>query len=256
MKTSESTTVKSASRVLDIMELLAGQEDSLNLSEIARNLNMPASSTHSILNNLLERGYLETDRNGKKFRLGYKVFEIGARYMRNSSLTKEFYSFADQVVGDINETVFLVIRESGNILYIAEKQNTNQLRFVSHLGMKLPLHATASGKVLLSGLSEEMINEIYPENDLGKFTEKTLTTRNGLMEEIKEISEGKIAFSYGEAVDGIHCVATPIINAKGEIVASISVSIPTIRINDDVWNKTMEWMKEGSRVLSSKVYFQ
>jgi DNA-binding IclR family transcriptional regulator len=258
MRTSDNQTpiVKSADRVLDIFELFATQADSLSLTDIARKLEMPTSSTYKILQNLLERGYLEADKQGKMFRLGYKIFEVGAKYMQSSNLTSEFYRFAQQVVEEINETVYLLIRDGNKILYIAEKQNSHPLRFVSHLGMKLPLHATASGKVLLSKLSLEEIKEIYPNEDLGMFTEKTIPHLTQLINELGKIRADGIAYNYGEAINGVYCIAGPVYNAEETVVAAISISIPTTRITQELWQKAVNWVEQGSKELSYKLFFQ
>lgn len=113
--------VKSADRVLDILELFTGEKDSYNLTEISKGLNMPPSSTYLILQNMLHRGYLETDRSGKQFRIGYKLFTIRSSYMRSSSLTGEFNLIAEKIIDDLNETVSLAIKVGHNLLYIGKK---------------------------------------------------------------------------------------------------------------------------------------
>src|SRR5690554_6167067 len=89
--------VKSADRVLDIFELFTGEKDSYNLTEIAKALNMPSSSTHQLLQNMLSRGYLESDSSGKQFRLGYKIFEIRVQHRKSTSLIEEFFLIAGKI---------------------------------------------------------------------------------------------------------------------------------------------------------------
>ncbi|MDF2725914.1 MAG: IclR family transcriptional regulator, partial [Paenibacillus sp.] len=82
--------VKSADRVLDIFELFAGDKDSYSLTEIARLLKTPPSSTYLLLQNMLERGYLQTDKTGKQFQLGHKLFTIRNKRLKGSNLSEEF----------------------------------------------------------------------------------------------------------------------------------------------------------------------
>lgn len=248
-------TVKSADRVLDMFELFAEVKE-LSLVEISRQLELPTSSVFKILQNLINRGYLEKDESRKTFRLGYKIFEIGVKYVQNTNLTTEFGQIAQHIVGEINEAVYLSIRSGHNILYIAEKQSTQPVRLVSHLGMQLPLHSTAMGKMILSGLDDAEIAELYPETQLGVLTEQTIGSFEQLMEHIREIRREKVAYSNGEAIQGIHCVAAPIYNAEQKIIAAMSTSIPSTRWNETVWNRMKELIVEGANKLSLIHYYQ
>lgn len=252
----QTATVKSADRVLDIFELFAEEQDTLSLTDISRKLGMPTSSAYKLLQNLLSRGYLETDKHGKTFRLGYKLFEIGSKVSRNSDYATEFQHVASRIINGINESVFLSIRNGDKVLYIAEKQSTHPVRFVSHLGMQLPLHATAMGKVLLSGLTDEEVTRLYPDNELGKLTEYTLSDRQELLHQLRQIRSDGLAYSSGEAVQGIRCVAAPITNAAGDVVAAMSVSIPVARVEEEAWELAVRAVRQGAKELSIKHYFQ
>ncbi|NOU71598.1 helix-turn-helix domain-containing protein [Paenibacillus sp. LMG 31458] len=248
-------TVKSADRVLDIFELFAEVME-LNLNEISRRLDLPTSSVFKILQNLISRGYLEKDESRKTFRLGYKVFEIGAKYVQNTNLTTEFGQIAQHIVNEINEAVYLSIRNDNKILYIAEKQSTQLVRLVSHLGMQLPLHSTAMGKMILSGLNDKEIADLYPESQLGVLTEQTIDSLENLMAHIKEIRQENIAYSRGEAIQGIQCAAAPIYNSEKKIVAAMSISIPSTRWNEQIWSRMKELVIEGAYKLSLINYYQ
>jgi len=253
---SQTPKVKSADRVLDIFELFTGDKESYNLTEIAKVLNMPPSSTYLILQNMLSRGYLETDRSGKQFRIGYKLFTIRSGYMRNSSLTGEFSQIADKIIDDLNETTSLAIRAGKDLLYIGEKVSKHALRFNPNVGEKLPLHATATGKVLLADLSMEELREIYSEDTLEKVTDKTISTFPDLVKELEKVRQQGFGYNMGETVDGVHCVSGPVLDAEGRTVASVSISIPVVRITGEVWGKMHDWIKRACEELSNKVYRQ
>jgi len=251
-----SATVKSADRVLDIFELFASEQEPMNLVEISRKLDMPVSSTYKILQNLLMRGYLETDKNEKMFKLGYKILEIATRYVQNTDLISEFHYMSQKIVDDINEAVFLSIRNDDKILYIAEKQSTHPVRFVSHRGMKLPLHSTAMGKALLSTLPLQEVEALYPDKEMGKLTDSTVTDREQLMVQLEQIKTEGLSYSYGEAVQGIQCVAAPIFNADGKAAAAMSISIPLSRLTDELWQRALVAVRQGAKELSLNLYHQ
>ncbi|WP_162462984.1 IclR family transcriptional regulator [Paenibacillus psychroresistens] len=248
--------VKSADRVLDIFELFAEHKEDMSLMDIARKLDLPTSSTYKILQNLLARGYLETDSHEKMFRLGQKLFEIGARYVQNISLTEAFQRVARPIVEEINETVYLAIRSGDKILYIAEQQSSQPVRFVSHVGMKLPLHSTALGKILLSYMDNEDIRQLYKTNELGVMTESTIQDLDVLMEQLEEVRKTGLAYSLGETLLGIHCIAAPIYNIHREMIAALSISILSARITDTLWQQTKELVQKAAKNLSIQSYYK
>jgi IclR family KDG regulon transcriptional repressor len=249
-------TVKSADRVLDIFELFAEVQESMSLTEISRSLNMPASSTYKLLKNMHARGYLETDRHEKMFYLGHKIFEIGTRYVQKTNLAVEFQQVAERIVDEVNESVFLSIRNGDKVLYIGEKQSSHPIRFVSHLGMKLPLHATAMGKVLLSSMNSEEAEQLYSNEELGSLTERTVQHYSELKGQLEQIRNEGLAYSYGEAVQGVRCVAAPIRGSEEQVIAAMSVSIPESRLTEDLWERTKACVSHGARELSLKMFYK
>ncbi|BBI31611.1 IclR family transcriptional regulator [Cohnella abietis] len=246
--------VKSADRVLDIFELFTGEKESYNLTEISKGLNMPPSSTYLILQNMLNRGYLETDRSGKQFRMGYKLFTIRSGYMRSSSLTGEFNMIAEKIIDDLNETISLAIKAGSELLYIGEKVSKHALRFNPNVGTTLPLHATAAGKVLLADLSMEELRALYPTEELERVTDKTISTFSDLLKELNKVRTQGFGYNMGETVDGVHCVGGAVLDSDGRAVASVSISIPVVRITGEVWGNVHDWIKRACEELSNKVY--
>ncbi|TNJ66264.1 IclR family transcriptional regulator [Paenibacillus hemerocallicola] len=246
--------VKSADRVLDIFELFEGDKDSFSLTEIARLLKTPPSSTYLLLQNMLERGYLQTDKTGKQFQLGHKLFTIRNKRLKGSNLSEEFQQVADRLFHEVNETVNLSIRLGDKLLYIGEKSSTHFLRFTPNTGDMRPLHATASGKVLLSGMTSEQLREIYPNDVLEKVTDKTISTYSGLLAELEKVNREGFGYNMGETVEGVQCVAAAVLDAEGKAAAAISISIPVVRVTGEVWEKVRVSIKQASEELSRKVY--
>lgn len=241
---------------MDIFELFTGEKDSYSLTDISKQLNMPPSSTYLILQNMLNRGYLETDRSGKQFRIGYKLFTIRSGYMRSSSLTGEFNQIAEKIIQDLNETVSLSIRADNQLLYIGEKVSTHPLRFNPSLGNTLPLHATASGKILLADMTMEDLRDLYPTDQLEKVTNKTISSFSDLVKELEKVRKQGFGYNMGETVDGVHCVAGAVRDADNKAAASISISIPVVRITGEVWGNVHDWIRKACEELSYKVFRQ
>lgn len=246
--------VKSADRVLDIFELFIGDQESYTLTEVAKKLNAPASSTYVIMQNMLERGFLETDASGKKFMLGHKLNALRNHRLTAYDLSGEFHRVADEIFHDLNETMSLSVRMGDKLLYLANKTSTHHLRFNLYAGNTHPVHSTASGKVLLSGLSEEELRALFPADELAKVTEKTISTFPELLKELEKVRREGFGYNSGETVDGVYCVAAPIYDVDGKMIAAVSISIPQVRITDDIWKRVHHNVKYMSRELSGKKY--
>jgi len=121
--------------------------------------------------------------------------------------------------------------------------------------MQLPLHATAMGKVLLSGMTDDEIAALYPDRQLGRLTETTVTSFDELMEQIRRIRLEGVGYSNGESVFGVRCVAAPVRGASRRIVASLGVSIPDARWEPQLWQRIIESVRQGAEEMSMKLYF-
>ncbi|MFD0717015.1 IclR family transcriptional regulator [Paenibacillus sp. GCM10027626] len=244
--------VKSADRVMDILELFSPTDEKYNLTEIAKLLDMPPSSTHLLLQNMLARGYLETDESGKYFRLGYKIFEISNMFTKSTTLLSEFERVGSHAAAEMNESVMLGIRTGDQLLYIAQKNPPDPRRFSIQFTQSLPLYASASGKIILSGLSDSAIRKLYPHDNLQALTNRTITTVSSLLDELRTIRSEAISFNFGESIEGISCISAPVYNISGVIIAAISVSIPDFRVTEQSWQHSIACIQESARLLSYK----
>jgi len=242
--------VKSADRMMDILELFTSAEDTYSLTAITKLLDMPASSTHQLLQNMLARGYVETDPTGKLFRIGYKIFEISSNCSRDTSLLSEFERIGQDIAAEVNESVMLGIRAGDQLLYIAQKNPPDPRRFSIQLSQSLPLYASASGKMMLTGLTDHAIRQLYPKEELQALTNRTIPTVSALLEQLQTIRLEAISFNMGESVEGVSCVSAPIYNGAGTIVAALSVSIPDFRITDEIWQQSIRCIRESAKLLS------
>lgn len=175
--------VKSAGRVLSLFEVLATNAAPLSLREIADRMGTPESSTYKLLQTLLHREYVEYTDDGHEYRLGFRLYELLAQDAGQSDLVREFESEARPVVDRLGEAMFLARLDRMQVTYIAEYHGSQPIRFVSHLGMRLPAHATALGKVLLAQLPSAELEKRLPAEGLGILTSRTIATREQLLQE-------------------------------------------------------------------------
>ncbi|WP_169053877.1 IclR family transcriptional regulator [Agromyces sp. H66] len=221
-----------ALRTLRILELLADAESALSLTEIASRLGLPKSSVHHVVSVLVDRGWVERD-DELRMSLGLRAWEVGQAYDLAQSLTQRARPYLTEVRDAVDETVRLAVLSGTDQVCLAKVPGSHPLVFDQRIGARLPCHATGLGKALLSGRSGDEIRKLYASGPLEQFTAQTLADRDALEAELATIRERGYAEDLGEYVLGIRCVAVPVRTREGDVVASISVSGPVHRFDDE-----------------------
>ncbi|MGH9341944.1 MAG: IclR family transcriptional regulator [Acidobacteriota bacterium] len=249
----EQKQVKSAGRVLDILELLTNAQHGLKLSDISRELELPVSSTHGLIRTLLRRGYLERNSSHKTFKLGLKVLEIGSVYLQGIDVVEEAKPVMKELVQICNETINLAILERTDIIYVAKEEGSQSMRLISYVGKRLPAHATSLGKILLSEYKEDEIDSLYQDHVLEKLTPKTVCDLNQLKGELELIRQKGYGYDNEESTEGLKCMGAPIFNHENKIVAALSISIPTVRLDNRKMEETITLVQDAGRQISRKI---
>jgi DNA-binding IclR family transcriptional regulator len=221
--------IKSADRVLDIIETLAAAPDGLAFSEIAERRRLPKSSLHGLLAVLSARGYITRDPHRQTYALGIRVWEAGQAYYQHRDLVREAYPVMQEIVESINETIQLAALDGIENVYLAKVDCTHPVRLQSEVGKRLFAHATGLGKVLLAHLPKEDLEAMLSDRDLPSFTAHTIRERSDLRHEFAAIRESGYAVDDQEYTPGLRCVAVPIWDVDGRVSAALSASLPLSR---------------------------
>lgn len=245
--------VKSASRVLDIIELLTENQYGLRLSEISLKLGIPASSTHALIMTLLKRSYLERNGPYKTFKLGPKVLEIGSVYLQSIDVVEEAKPIMKDLVQSCNETINLAILKQTDIIYVAKEECSHSMRLISYVGKRLPAHATALGKVLLSEYPEQEVDSLYRGAVLEKLTPKTVCDLTQLKRQLALIRQNGYAHDNGESTEGLECFAVPIFDHDNHIRAALSLSLPSARLDGRKMREIITVVQDAGKRISRRI---
>ena len=213
--------VPAIERVDSILYLIAHQPNKYRLIDISNELEINKSSLFSSLNTLEQLGWVKKENDGT-YSLGTRLGILGILYFSRFDLISTFSIEAIKTVEKLNETIQLSILDGTDILYLAKKEGTSQVRIASDPGMKFPAHSTAMGKILLSQYSFSELNEMYHTKSLTTKTAHTINNLSDLWHQISFIKEKGFVWERQEAVEGFTCVAAPIINHNNEIIAAVS----------------------------------
>ncbi|RKN12040.1 IclR family transcriptional regulator [Streptomyces radicis] len=246
--------VPAVSRALDILELFLEGDGTLSAPEITRRLQLPRTTVHELVTTLAARSYLvPVPEQPGRFRLGVRTYQLGSRYAEQLDLAAEGQQVARSVAETCGETVHVAVLEDDDVIYIAKVDSTHAVRMVSAAGRRLPAHCTAVGKMLLASLSEEELEERLPGGELRRMTPNSITSPSALREVLAEVRERGVASEQRESNPDVSCVAAPVRDRAGRVVAALSVSVPMIRWSADRQRELVELAVKGANELSERL---
>lgn len=223
--------VKSAARVLAVLDLLA-ERGPLRLSEIVEALGLPPSSAHGLLHTMVLSGYVERDAD-QAYGLGLRLWQIAQTFDGIERLRRVMKPFMDELVERTGETVQLAQLDGIESLYLEISLSPHPMKLASTVGGFLAAHASAIGKALLAGLDPEEARARLERSSPQQLTPNTITDVDALMRELAAARRRGYALDVEEALIGLRCIAMPL-HVSGEVVAALSVSIPTPRYDKAV----------------------
>jgi IclR family transcriptional regulator, KDG regulon repressor len=223
--------VPAVARALDILELYLDGTESLSTPEITARLGLPRTTGHELVSTLVARAYLVPVPGApRRFRLGVRAFQLGSVYASRLDLAREGRAVAEEVAAACDETVHVAVLEGTSVVYVVKVDSTHAVRMVSAVGRRLPAHCTAVGKMLLSGLADAELDARYPPGrPLPAMTASSITTTAGLKQVLAQVRGRRLATDFCESNPDVACVAAPVHDHTGTMVAAISISVPTVR---------------------------
>lgn len=243
--------VQSINRILNILEILAENIDGLPLTVLSKEVGLHISTVHRLLNTLKKRGYIEQNEVTGKYSLGLKLFEIGIKKLESIDLRQLAKPLMKELASITKETVHLVILARDEGVYIDKVEAQGAIRLHSQIGWRLPLHATATGKIFLTYLPKGDFAKIIKEKGQSFYTKSTITDLKALKRELEKIRLQGYSLDEEEYQNGVHSIAVPLKNHAGEVVAAMSLSAPVSQLKID--EKTITLVKEYGLKISRQL---
>lgn len=212
-------------KVFSILEtVVASQSSGATYSEIVARGSLPKSSTHRILKDLSQLGYIDYNAETKKYFGSLKLAALGAEVMGHFRLRSHVRPYLMELHREMGHTTNLGIR-NGTVGVFADKiQSTDfSIKLFSEIGKTFPLHCTGMGKCLLAHASEELLSKLLGQT-LESFTDRTITDRRQLQAHIELVREKGYAIDDEEITKGIICVAAPVFGFRKEVLGAISIA--------------------------------
>ncbi|GHE62632.1 transcriptional regulator [Streptomyces longispororuber] len=246
--------VPAVTRAFDILELFLEGDGTLSAPEVTRKLQLPRTTVHELLTTLAARSYLApVPEQPGRYRLGVRPYQLGSRYAEQLDLAAEGQRVAREVAETCDETVHVAILEGTDVIYIAKVDSTHAVRMVSAAGRRLPAHCTAVGKMLLASLPAPELDARVTHRELAAMTPASVTDPDALRAELAAIRERGVAAEHRESNPDVSCVAAPVRDSAGRVVAALSISVPMIRWNEERETELSELALKGAGDLSARL---
>jgi DNA-binding IclR family transcriptional regulator len=242
-------------RALDILELFLDTDGTLSAPDIVRKLQLPRTTVHELVTTLAARQYLvPVSGQPGRYRLGVRPYQLGSRYGEQLDLAAEGRQVARSVARTCDETVHVAILEGTDVIYIAKVDSTHAVRMVSAAGRRLPAHCTSVGKMLLASLPEAELTARFPDGtELAAMTSNSITDPAVLREVLTGIRERGVAVENRESNPDVSCVAAPVRDRTGQVVAALSISVPMIRWSEERRAELERLAVNGAAELSDRL---
>ncbi|MEQ9261087.1 MAG: IclR family transcriptional regulator [Roseovarius sp.] len=226
----EQNTIKSLDRAMAVLEHLSTLPGA-TLSELAIQTDQSPATTYRILVTLEARQLVEFDAGAQVWHVGPNAFQIGARYLRRTSVVDRARPMLHKLMEITGETANLGIARETHVLFVSQVECNESIRAFFAPGTLSPMHASGIGKALLAHMPEAQMAEYLADASLQRFTGHTLTRPEALQADLEAIRARGYAIDDEEKSEGMRCIAAPVFNWHGEAVAGLSVSGPVSRVS-------------------------
>ncbi|AMO25304.1 IclR family transcriptional regulator [Ramlibacter tataouinensis] len=245
-------TVESVDEALGLLSLVA-QAPGLGVTELSKRSGITKARAFRLLTTLEERGFVQRQAEAATYQLGSASLLIGMAAVEQVSLVRQAVKHLEQLGAKFNEDVQVRIRNGLETLCVARWESTHDLRFHTPIGSRRPLHAGASGKLLLAFAPEAVAAEILAA-DVPRYTPQTLS-RTKLSQELGRIRKQGYSVSHGEISADVVAIAAPVRDGSGQVIAAISIAAPASRAPDK-GEKFIQPLLGAAQALSAELGFR
>ena len=245
--------IQSLDRGLAILEAVAASREPVPLKHLTELIGIDRSSVFRLANTLRQRRFLANPQGSKDYILGPSAWRLSRKY-GHSVLGAFFHQHLRDLATKLGETSHYAVREGGQVFFIDHHTPTGHVVSVAgQTGEFAPLHCTAHGKALLADLDLADLKELFGGAPLHAYTRNTITSVTRLARTCERVRADGFALDDGEYLAEVTCVAAPIRDPQGEIVASIGISSPVTRLHAKRISRAAAEVKAAAQAISASL---
>jgi DNA-binding IclR family transcriptional regulator len=235
-----------------LMQTLFAADGPQQLTDLAEKLDMPKPSVHRLLTQLEEVGAVQRDLSGRGYTVGSTSVRLAVDALSARAKQPPVRNIMRRLVDQIGESCNLSILCEHEVLYLERVECDWPLRMQLHAGSRVPVHATASGKLLLAQMTPRARRKLLAGLTLQKFTVNTITDPDELEAECKLIRARGYSTNREEYHLGLTGVSTPVLGMGGQVVATLSIHAPVFRMTADEAVKHLPLLRSASAQITEE----
>lgn len=253
-KTSPTQSNQSAEKLLALLEVMSTLDEPARLQDLSASLGMNASTVLRFLNPLLQRGYVAQEPESNRYQLTYKLCGLANNIASRTGIRNIAFPYLRNVSHIFQESANLSIERDMALVYVEVINYPGKsLTMMQRIGHVAPLHCTGSGKILLAEYTPQMLEQYVKVKGMQGFTSHTITDLDDLKAALDGIRDLGYAFDNEECEDGARCIAAPVRDYTGNVVAGISVSGPVTRMTDEHIYTNLPYLMDAARQISFRM---
>ena len=245
--------VKSAARVIDVLECLAAEPAGLSHAELSKALSIPKSSLTGLIADLSGAGYVEYDSERRRFFLGARVVGLARSYLARIDIVQIAQPVVVRLADCLGDSCALTVRSGGDMLVVSKQDADQPIKHSMLLGQRGPIYASASGKACLVAEGPDAVQAYISTTELKAITGHTITDPERLRADLGATRADGVGYSRNELIDGITAIAVAVLDADGRPVAGLSVSVPEHRCTPEHRDRVIEALRRHGAALSARL---
>lgn len=242
----------SVSHAFDLLDELSEGTGSSGVSELARRSGLSKSTVHALLATLEERGAVQLDVERRRYRLGWRLFELGSRVAEERNVPRVARAYLRRLARETDETALLGVLHGTEVLYLDVAHGTRAIQFAARVGHRGPLHATGTGKVLLAFGGAALCDDVIAQG-LERFMPHTICDPRALRAEMDIIRSRGYAMVHEEREAGLCAVAVPVRDHSGGVAAAMGLAGPTARFDETRVAELLDALSASAATVSGEL---
>ena len=222
--------INSVLRAAQILECFSTEKSSYTNAELAKRLDLNKSTITRLLCSLEKAGFVERHPKTREYSLTYRLYQIGNVYISQSTLHSQAMPLLNQLANKCKETVHLGVLTDFQVFYLDKVEGQHPISMMSRIGKIFPAYCTALGKAMLAHMPAFAVDRYIEQTRFKRYTPNTICDANDFRKELKRTVEKGYAVDEYEHEADVKCIAAPIRDMTGEVVAAISISGPSFRM--------------------------
>ncbi|MCF6178644.1 MAG: IclR family transcriptional regulator [Geopsychrobacter sp.] len=237
----ESYSIQSVDNALDVLEALCEEGEEVRISQLSQRLGMNKTSIFRLLATFENRGYVEKEQSSGKYKLGISAYEMGQKFLSRMGLLRKAKPVIERLARECNEALYLAVPRGDDVLMLDMVDTLQQVKIIPLVGNRYPITASSAGQVILAN------SETHRNNC-------TLEELAVINTQLSEIRDAGGCADRGIMGEGIASLATPLIDAQGNVPGSLCLIGPEFRLTQEKIEKTLlPQLIEAGIVISSKL---